>query len=119
MANDKFGREPVRAISDPHSGAILTGRVTATSDNFWGNLNGDGADLVRTPDPEIEGVIVKADVANVAYVRIVEQGRNGVNGYPLAASEAVSIGTDKLSKIRLFIDGNGESATYLAIAKAV
>ena len=118
MAKDKFGRELVRAISDPHSGRILTGRLVSEGDNFTDNLNGAGASPNYSPEPHIEGVIVRSHHDNTGIVRILRGGGIWQEGYPLSAGEAVSIGTNRLSNVIVFIGTNGEEVNYLAIEKA-
>lgn len=120
MAKDRgerFGKSHVTAISDPHTGRIITGRVTANANNFTSNLIGNGALPVRIPEPSIEGVVVKADAGNTGNVVIMEAGGEIANGYILAANQSISIHTDRLSKVLVAIAVNGEIVRYIALAQ--
>lgn len=107
----KFGREPVRAISDPHMGRILTDQITSDGDNQFRNLSDTSV--------RIEGVAVRMLAGNAGTVYIVQEGNDGLAGsYPLdSTSPAVAIATDDLSKVHIFIPANGDGVAYLAIAQ--
>jgi len=119
---DKFGRETVRAISDPHSGKIITGRVAAPNDNFQSNLVGVGS----TPAAriglrvDIEGVVVKAPSTNSqgSTVYIMEQGGEPGDAFPLVAGDTVSIQAALLGDIYVLIPVTGDVINYIAIVKA-
>lgn len=114
----KFGRELVRSVPDALDGKVITGLITATSNNFQSHLNGAGAAPVRNPEPYIEGVVVKAAAANTGTVYILEAGGEIANGYPLAAGQTLAIHINQLSKVHICIAVSGEKANYVAIAES-
>lgn len=117
----KFGREPVRAISDPHAGDILTNQITADGVNqYWCATNQQVVPGVALTSQFIEGVAIKALAGNTGSVYLVQIGMDGLTeGFPLAASEAINLAIDNLNKIVVFIPANGDGFAYTAIAKAV
>ena len=119
---DKYGRELVRAISDPHSGKIIVGKVTAPNDNFQSNLVGVGS----TPAAriglrvDIEGVVLKAPYTNSqgSYVYIMELGGDPADAFPLYAGDTVSLQVALLGDVHVLIPVTGDAIHYIAIRKA-
>jgi len=119
---DKYGRELTRAISDPHSGKIIVGKVTAPNDNFQSNLVGVGS----TPAAriglrvDIEGVVVKAPYTNSqgSYVYIMEHGGDAGDAFPLYAGDTVSIHAALLGDVHVLIPVTGDVINYMAMVKA-
>ena len=111
-----FGRELVRAMAEPLDGKILTGKVESDGDNQYKNMAGGTSTLIK-------GVAVKADASNSGAIYIIELDKDGNpgiadEGFDLAAGESVSLATDDLSKVNVFIPTLGDKVRYCAIAAA-
>ena len=65
--SDKYGREKVRALSDPHTGKVLTGALTSDGPNEHRSLS--EASL------PVEGVTVCMLENNTGTVYIIENGK--------------------------------------------
>lgn len=105
----KFGREMVRAISDPHSGMIISGTARADGPNQWVDLAAE--------DRPIEGVMLKAGAANTGTIYVTGAEGN-VDGFPLAAGETVSIMTDRLSRVKVWVPTTADGFSWIAIEQA-
>lgn len=103
---NKYGREPVRAVSDPLQGELLNGQVRSTGVNQWLGLSATGQ--------LIEGVAVKALSTNTGSVFVCGRGQ-GQAGFELAASESVALAIDDLVKVVIFAPANGDGVCWLAI----
>jgi hypothetical protein len=116
----KFGRELVRSVPEPLDGAIITNQWLSPGVNVYRNLaTCEGA--VSVP---IEGVMVKAlTVLATGLVFIVQAGKNALaappQAYPLGQNETISIHTDDLNKVIVFVPAVGDGVAYIAIGKAV
>lgn len=115
----KYGRDPVRAISDPLDGRIITGRVTAANVNFDSSLVGPGSSPAARQNASvpIEGVVVKCNDDNTGSISVVEAGGDFADGYPLAAGQSISIHVDNLNKVSLRIPTANDVVNYIAIAQ--
>ncbi len=105
----KYGRELVRAVSDPLDGKLISDTITANGPNQWKALS----DTSRC----IESVLIKALAANSGTVYVTGDEGN-TDGYPLAAGETVSINTDNLTKVQIYVATSGDGFAYLAIEAA-
>lgn len=111
-----MGRNPIRAIPDALDGVLLSGQHISAAGGEWLSPSGG----VTPTDKEIEGIIVKALAANTGTIYITEVGKPGATqGFPLAKSESVSIGTDNFDKVRVWIATAGDGFAYLAIETVI
>ncbi len=106
MNHDKGGRELVRAISDPHSGKLISDTVASDGPNQWLNL--------VAASRLVEGVVVKALADNSGTVYVTGSEAN-TDGFPLAAGETVSAATDDLFKVKVWAPTSGDGVAWLAI----
>ncbi len=106
----KFGRELVRAVSDPLDGALLGGSLRVDGPNEW-------LPLTSTNPHLIEGVVIKALATNVGTVYITGAVANE-DGFPLAAGETVSIAIDDLNKVKVWVPTADDGVAWLAIEQA-
>lgn len=104
----KYGRELVRAVSDPLDGKLISDTVLTDGDNQW---------LTLSRPRQVEGVVVKALAANMGTVYVTGDEGN-VDGFPLAAGETVSIATDDLTKVAVWVPTSGDGVAFLAIEQA-
>ncbi len=74
-----------------------------------------GFAFLSTDHVPIRGVVIKALAANTGIVWLVDANGNAASGYPLAAGETISIGTDDLNKIRLYFPTITDRVAYVAI----
>lgn len=119
MPSKKLGREPVRSVSDPQDGVLLSDQHAAIAPNVWLSPGGTTGGTVPVDKP-VEGVVIKALAANTGTIYITEIGKNGVaSGFPLAKSESISIGTDNLDKVRIFVPTLADGFAYLAIEQVI
>lgn len=105
----KYGREMVRAISDPHSGMIISDTQVATGPNQWVALAAEAR--------HIEGVVIKALAGNGGTI-YVSGAEGNQDGYPLAASETLSIMTDDPTKVKVWVPTSGDGFAWVAIEQA-
>jgi hypothetical protein len=105
----KYGREIVRAISDPLDGTIISDTQRSTGVNQWVPM--------AAASRGIEGVVVKALAANTGTIYVTGAEGN-TDGYPLAAGESVSIATDNLLNVHIYVSVSGDGFAWLAIEQA-
>ena len=105
----KYGREMVRAISDPHSGMIISDTKRADGPNQWVALT--------TEARHIEGVVIKADADNTGTIYVTGAEGN-IDGFPLAAGETISIMTDDTSKVAVWVPTTADGFAWIAIEQA-
>ena len=105
----KYGRDMVRAISDPHSGAIIRDTQVATGPNQWVAL--------ATEARHIEGVVIKALAGNTGTIYVTGAEGN-IDGFPLAAGETVSVMIDDTSKIAVWVPTTADGFAWIAIEQA-
>ncbi len=105
----KYGRELVRAVSDPLDGQLISDTVVSTGANQW-------VPLVAA-SRGVEGVVLKALAANTGTVYVTGTEAN-TDGFPLAAGETVSIATDDLVKVKVYVSTSGDGVAWLAIEQA-
>ena len=109
----KFGRNPVRAISDPHPGMIISDTCAASTGH-----NGPGPWLtLHNGDRFVEGVVIKALAANNGTIYVTGEEANQ-DGFPLAASETVSIMTNNLANIHVYAPNTADGFAWIAIEQA-
>jgi hypothetical protein len=105
----KFGREMVSAISDPHPGMIISDTKRADGPNQWVSLAAESR--------AIEGVVIKASADNTGTIYVTGAEGN-IDGFPLAAGETLSIMTDDLTKVAVWIPTTADGFSWIAIEQA-
>ena len=115
MGSKKLGVNPVRSIPEPLDGVLLSDQYVSVGPNVWAGPGG-----ITPTNRAIEGIVIKALAANTGTIYVTEQGKSGTaHGFPLAASESVSIGTDNLNKVHIWIPATGDGFAYLAIETVI
>ncbi|MGQ9677109.1 MAG: hypothetical protein ACUVX1_15720 [Chloroflexota bacterium] len=109
MNPGKSNRELVRVISDPHKGRLYGRWAVSAGANEWLTLTEESY--------PIEGVVLKALAGNAGTIYVTGIAANQ-NGFPLAAGEAVSIATDNLLKVKVWVPTAGDGAGWLVFEQA-
>ena len=105
----KYGREMVSAISDPHPGMIISDTKRSTGVNQWVALASESR--------PIEGLVLKADAGNTGTIYVTGAEGN-IDGFPLAASETISIMTDDPTKVAVWVPTALDGFAWIAIEQA-
>lgn len=109
----KYGREMVRAISDPHSGMIISDTCAAALGH-----NGAGPWLTLVAASRmVEGATIKALAGNSGTIYVTGEEAN-TDGFPLAAGETVDIMTNDLFKIKVYAPNTADGFAWLAMEQA-
>lgn len=86
--------------------AVYTGKTTVTT---------AGTRVVLASAQAVTSVTVKATAANTGIIYVGNSTVAAANGFPLAASESVSLDITDLSTVWIDSSANSQSAAYIGI----